>query len=156
MARLILFILSGMLLLGGSTVSYSQTKDLLKLKCTNVENQRDKEITFYYELDLKKPKYIIVAHIYNKKVVRTNVSLLENKKFSKNNLIHLDEKIVKVEDKDGKFDLTRSHLISFDRMNVLLIAMGFVKEDKKPNDIETFKLSCEEISTFPKFALDKK
>ena len=156
MTRLIIFLVSGMLLLGGSTVSYSQTKDLLKLKCTSVENQKYKEITFYYELDLKKPKYIIVAHIYDKKVARTNVSLLENKKFSKNNLIHLDEKIVKKEDKDGKFDLAMSHLISLEKMNVLIISMAFVKGDNKPNDIETFKLSCEEISSFPKFALDKK
>jgi hypothetical protein len=27
--------------------------------------------------------------------------------------------------------------------------MAFVKGDNKPNDIETFKLPCEEINSFP-------
>ncbi len=56
-----------------SSVSHSQNKDLLKLKCTYGKN----EAIFFYELDIKKSKHKIVAHIHNEEVIRTNVNLFK-------------------------------------------------------------------------------
>ena len=138
-----------------SSVSHSQNKDLLKLKCSAEENSKYSTALFYYELDFKKSKHKIIGHIYDKKVTRTNVNLLENKKFSKDKLLHLDEKIFSTEDEDGKYDLALSHLISFEKINVSIsvISMAFVKGNDKPVDMHFLKLSCIEISSYPKFVL---
>ena len=158
MTRLILFIVSGMLLLGGSTVAYSQNKDLFKLKCTAEENSKYSTALFYYELDFKKSKHKTIAQIYDKKVIRTNVNLLENKKFSRDKLRHFDEKIFSTDGEEGKYDLILSHKISFEKINVSIsvISFAFVTGNNKIVDAQLLKLSCIEISSFPKFELDKK
>jgi hypothetical protein len=145
-----------------SSVSYSQNKDLLKLKCTYGKN----EAVFFYELDIKKSKHKIIAHIHNEEVIRTNVNLFENKKFSIENFqgtndskLHLDEKIVSLEDETGKFDLARTHLIYFTKgnfSNVSIVDMTFVKGITKPTGMEHFKLSCIEINSFPNLILGEK
>lgn len=132
-----------------SSVSYSQTKDFLRLKCITEDDHKG-VANLYYELDFKKSKYILKAHVFNKKVNRSNVKLIFNEKHSKNYLTHLDEELVEVD--DGTVGM--SHLIFWNEMNALLMGLKFVTGDDKPL-IETVDLSCEEVTSFPKFILNE-
>ena len=141
MKKLILIILSFFV----SSVSYSQTNDFLRLKCTSEEKFQNKAQILYYELDFKKSKYILKTQLLGNELQRSNKNLFVNKKHFRD-VLHLEEEHFKV---DEVTTVAISHLIFLDKLEVLAWDFEITEGKDKPS-VAQFKFKCEKITSFPK------
>ena len=146
MKRLFLIILSFFV----SSVSYSQTSDFLRLKCTSEEKFQNKAQILYYELDFKKSKYILKAQLLGNEIEVSNKNLFVNKKHFKY-VLHLDEEHFKV---DEVTTGAITHLIYVDELKVSVWDWRFIEGENKPS-IAMFKFKCEKITSFPSLILSE-
>jgi hypothetical protein len=135
-----------------SSISYSQTNDFLRLKCISEEKFENKSAYLYYELDFKKSKYILKAHVFDNEIVKSNKNLFVNKKHFPNDVLHLDEENFKIDE----ITFTTGHLIFLDKLNILILEMEFTEGVQKPTGGSTFKVNCEKITSFPNLTLSEK
>jgi len=134
-----------------SSVSYSQTNDFLRLKCTSEEKFQNKAQILYYELDFKKSKYILKTQLLGNELQRSNKNLFLNKKIFPDSVFHLQEEGFVVDGVTTNID----YLFFFEKLEVLAWEWESTERDDKPS-LAQFKFKCEKITSFPNLILGEK
>jgi hypothetical protein len=133
-----------------SSISYSQTNDFLRLKCTSEEKFQNKAQILYYELDFKKSKYILKTQLLGNELQRSNKNLFLNKKIFPDSVFHLQEEGFVVDGVTTNID----YLFFFEKLEVLAWEWESTERDDEPS-LAQFKFKCEKITSFPKLILNE-